>query len=77
MIQSYKSSQPDTTLESYKSFLDYLHSLCSETVTEDELQALYDQPITVSYDTHSVQLPFNAITYNFLVDLIETIIKEY
>lgn len=62
---------------SWKDFLAYLYQIGSETTTEEELAKLYNETVTIAFNHHIINIPFNATVYNKLVDLIETIIKEY
>ena len=61
----------------YKDFRDYLYQIGSETTTEEELDELYNKNVTIAFNNHTVKIPFDAVIYNKLVDLIETMIKEY
>lgn len=51
-------------------FLTYLDDLCSETVTEEELEALYHQPIIITFSDHTVTIPFNPHSYQALYEMI-------
>lgn len=62
---------------SWKDFLAYLYQIGSETTTEEELAKLYDETVTIAFNYHVINIPFDATIYNKLVDLVETIIKEY
>lgn len=62
---------------SWKDFLAYLYQIGSETTTEEELAKLYDEKVTIAFNHHVINVPFDATIYNKLVDLVETIIKEY
>ena len=63
--------------QSYEQFRDYLYLIGSEVITEEELERLYNTFVTITCDGHTVSIPFDAVIYNKLVDLIETMIKEY
>lgn len=62
---------------SWKDFLEYLRQIGSETTTEEELKELYNENVTIEFNYHTITVPFDAVIYNKLVDLVETIIKEY
>ena len=64
-------------IDKYQEFLNYLNTIGSETTTEEELEALYDQNITITFNNHELQIPFDAISFNALHDLITELIKEY
>jgi hypothetical protein len=66
-----------TTLEDYQDFLDYLYLIGSESTTEEELNRLYNEKVHIEFDGHTLHIPFDAVIYNSLVSLVETIIKEY
>jgi hypothetical protein len=62
---------------SLKTFLDYMYMLGSESITDEQLEALYDTHITISHQDHTINIPFDATAYNCLTNFIETLIKEY
>ena len=66
-----------SNIDSLKEFLDYVYMLGSESITEEQLDALYDTHITISHQGHTLNIPFDAVAYNCLTDFIETLIKEY
>ena len=57
----------------YREFLNHLHQIGSETTTEEELMALYQQDVTIIFDNHRVDIAFNAAIYNELVDILTRI----
>ena len=57
--------------------MDYLYQIGSETTTEKELEELYKEKVTIDFNHHKIDIPFDAVIYNKLVDLIETMIEEY
>jgi hypothetical protein len=63
--------------KSYKDFQDHLYTIGSETTTEEELDRLYGTNVTITFDNRTIDIPFDAVIYNELVDLMETIIKEF
>jgi capsular polysaccharide biosynthesis protein len=63
--------------QSYQDFKTYLDIIGSETITEEELDELYEENVTIEFNHHSITVPFDAVIYNKLVDLIDTLIKEY
>lgn len=69
-------NSPDI-LEGYKSFLDYLYLIGSESTTEEELTRLYNEHVNIEFDGHTLHIPFDSVIYNSLVSLVETIVKEY
>ena len=65
-------------LTSYKALLGYLRLLGSEVITETELQELYDNiNVTISTGDYTIHVPFDAVIYNSLVSLVETLIEEF
>lgn len=58
-------------------FRDYLYLIGAESMTEEALELLYDEPITITFNGHTVVVPFDAVAYNGLVDLIEAVLEEY
>lgn len=51
----------DTTLEEYEDFLD----------------ELYDKCVTIEFNGHKVNIPFDAVICNELINLMNTMIEEY
>jgi hypothetical protein len=70
-----KPTQP--TLESLKDFLDYLYLIGSESITESQLEELYNEEVYIEFNNHVITARFDAPLYNSLVSLVETLIKEY
>jgi hypothetical protein len=76
------SEHPDKTIptnipQSYKDFLDYLYIIGSESTSEEELDRLYNEEVYIEFDHHTITLPFDAVLYNALLSLMETVVKEY
>lgn len=67
----------ETKLTEYKDFLEYLNIIGSESTTEEELDELYEEYVDIEFNHHKVSIPFDAVIYNELLNLITTIIKEY
>ena len=57
-------------------FLEYLNIIESETTTEEELEELYKENVEIEFNHHKVSIPFDAVIYNELLNLITNIIKE-
>lgn len=57
-------------------FLEYLNIIGSETITEEELEELYNENVEIEFNHHKVSIPFDAVIYNELLNLITNIIKE-
>jgi hypothetical protein len=57
-------------------FLEYLNIIGSETTTEEELEELYKENVEIEFNHHKVSIPFDAVIYNELLNLITNIIKE-
>lgn len=57
-------------------FLEYLNIIGSETTTEEELEELYNENVEIEFNHHKVSIPFDAVIYNELLNLITNIIKE-
>ena len=66
-----------TKLQEYEEFRDYLYVLGSEVMSDEELRNLYQHDVVITYQDRRVTIPFDAVVYNSLVQLIETQIKEY
>lgn len=64
-------------LQSYKDFRDRLYLIGSESITEEQLDLLYNTFVHISCAGKTVSIPFDATIYNILVYLIETMIKEF
>ena len=60
--------------DTLKDFESYLDDLCSETITQDELEALYQQPITITFSDHTIDIPFNGYSYQALYCMISNLI---
>lgn len=67
----------ETKLTEYKDFLEYLNIIGSESTTQEELDELYEECVEIEFNHHKVSIPFDAVIYNELLNLITTIIKEY
>lgn len=67
----------ETKLTEYKDFLEYLNIIGSESTTQEELDELYEEYVDIEFNHHKVSIPFDAVIYNELLNLITTIIKEY
>ena len=67
----------DEELQAYKDFRDYLYMLGSESMSEQDLNELYGTKVTIKHRDKSLNIPFDAVLYNQLTTLIETLIKEY
>lgn len=67
----------ETKLTEYKDFLEYLNIIGSESTTQEELDELYKEYVDIEFNHHKVSIPFDAVIYNELLNLITTIIKEY
>ena len=57
-------------------FLTYLYAVGSESTTEEELQNFYKENIDIEFNHHKISIPFDAVSYNALVKLIETVKEE-
>ena len=57
-------------------FLEYLNIIGSETTTAEELEELYKENVEIEFNHHKVSIPFDAVIYNELLNLITNIIKE-
>jgi hypothetical protein len=64
-------------LKEYKNFLEYLKSICGPETTIEELTALYDKDVEITFNNHTIQIPFDVVIWNGLINLVNTIIKEY
>lgn len=67
----------EETIQQLEQFRTFLTDLCSETTTEDELESLYDENIVITLKDHRVTIPFEALSYNNLVDFINNIMEDY
>ena len=67
----------ETKLTEYKDFLEYLNIIGSESTTQEELDELYEEYVDIEFNHHKVSIPFDAVIYNELLNLITNIIKEY
>lgn len=69
-------NQPNRPNQSYTDFLEYLNIIGSETTTEEELEELYNENVEIEFNHHKISIPFDAVIYNELLNLITNIIKE-
>lgn len=77
MKRTRKPANSKTKLTGYKDFLEYLNIIGSESTTQEELDELYEKCVDIEFNHHKVSIPFDAVIYNELLNLITTIIKEY
>lgn len=71
------ANQPNKQTAELTDFLEYLNIIGSETTTEEELEELYEEYVDIEFNHHKVSIPFDAVIYNELLNLITTMIKEY
>lgn len=69
-------NQPNKQTAELTDFLEYLNIIGSETTTEEELEELYKENVEIEFNHHKVSIPFDAVIYNELLNLITNIIKE-
>ena len=69
-------NQPNRQTAELTDFLEYLNIIGSETTTEEELEELYNENVEIEFNHHKVSIPFDAVIYNELLNLITNIIKE-
>lgn len=74
--QTNQPNRPNSPNQSYTDFLEYLIHIGSETTTLKELEELYNKNIEIEFNRHRVSIPFDAVIYNELLNLITNIIKE-
>ena len=55
---------------------DYLITIGSESTTEQELEELYDKYIDIEFDNRTIRIPFDAVSYDALIDLLTTLIMN-
>ena len=60
------------SLKAFQEYLDYIQT----GIPESELEDLYDEPISIEFNGHSVTIPFNADTFDSLYDLVTTALME-
>lgn len=70
------ANQPNRQTAELTDFLEYLNIIGSETTTEEELEELYNENVEIEFNHHKVSIPFDAVIYNELLNLITNIIKE-
>ena len=69
-------NKPNRQTAELTDFLEYLNIIGSETTTEEELEELYKENVEIEFNHHKVSIPFDAVIYNELLNLITNIIKE-
>ena len=74
--QTNQPNRLNSPNQSYTDFLKYLDIIGSETTTEEELEELYNENVEIEFNHHKVSIPFDAVIYNALLNLITNIIKE-
>ena len=62
--------------QDYTDFLEYLNIIGSETTTEEKLEELYNKNVEIEFNHHKVSIPFDAVIYNELLNLMTKIVKE-
>ena len=77
MVINANSPNHQTTKQSYEDFRDYLLHIGSGAISYQELDELYNKHVTIEFNGHVVNIPFDAVVYHELLYLIETMIKEY
>ena len=70
------ANQPNKQTAELTDFLEYLNIIGSGTTTEEELEELYNENVEIEFNHHKVSIPFDAVIYNELLNLITNIIKE-
>lgn len=73
--QQNKTNRLNRQKAELNDFLEYLYIIGSET-TEEELEELYNENVEIEFNHHKVSIPFDAVIYNELLNLITNIIKE-
>ena len=74
--QPNQPNKPNRQTAELTDFLEYLNIIGSETTTEEELEELYKENVEIEFNHHKVSIPFDAVIYNELLNLITNIIKE-
>lgn len=67
----------NTKLLIYKDFQEYLQMLESESITEKQLESLYETCVTITLADRTIEIPFDAVIYNEVLNLIDKVIKEF
>jgi hypothetical protein len=70
------ANQANRPNQSYTDFLEYLILIGSEKTPLKELYELYKENVEIEFNHHKVSIPFDAVIYNELLNLITNIIKE-
>lgn len=73
----YLQELSDKKLQAIKDFKQWFDEIVSADNFEERMQRLYDEPITLSFDGKSVELPFDADTYDTISGLLKDVIKEW
>ena len=71
-----RPNRPNQQNQDYTDFLKYLNIIGSETTTREELEELYNENVEIEFNHHKVSIPFDAVIYNELLNLVTNIIKE-
>lgn len=77
MANQLKRPISENRLTEYKDFLEYLNIIGSESTTQEELDKLYEEYVDIEFNHHKVSIPFDAVIYNELLNLITNNIKEH
>lgn len=56
-------------------FMDLLDKLTAN-ATEEEMDRLYDENIKIEFHGEAVEIPYDAVSYNAIMDALKTIKSE-
>lgn len=73
----YQQEQADKRLQQIKDFKQWFDEIIAADDFEKTMQRLYDEPIKLTFDGKSVDLPFDADTYDAISGLLKNVIKEW
>lgn len=66
-----------TSLQKLKEFRDYLLQIGSESTSEEELEQLYNETVSIVFNDRVITTNFCSEVYLSLLSLVENLIKEY
>lgn len=59
-----------------REFREFLWQLVNSRTTDEEMELLYNEFITINIQNHEINIPFGAVEYNGLIDYIDYLIEE-
>lgn len=74
-----EKSTDDTDIQyetKLREFREFLWSFVNERTTDEEMELLYNEFITINVQDHEINIPFDAVAYNGLIDMIDELLED-